>query len=48
MRLARKLTATLLYLLAVAILGTSRPDLRQRLEAYRREMADAVRGTSLP
>ena len=30
-------------LLAVAILGTSRPELRAQLTAYRREMADAVR-----
>jgi 5-(carboxyamino)imidazole ribonucleotide mutase len=29
-------------LLAVAILGTSRPGLRARLAAYRQEMADAV------
>jgi 5-(carboxyamino)imidazole ribonucleotide mutase len=30
-------------LLAVAILATSRPELRGQLTAYRREMADAVR-----
>ena len=30
-------------LLAVAILATSRPELRAQLTAYRREMADAVR-----
>ena len=35
-------------LLAVAILATSRPDLRAKLEAYRRELADEVRGDSLP
>jgi 5-(carboxyamino)imidazole ribonucleotide mutase len=40
--------ATNAGLLAVAILATSRPDLRARLEAYRQEMADVVRGTSLP
>jgi 5-(carboxyamino)imidazole ribonucleotide mutase len=30
-------------LLAVAMLATTRPELRARLEVYRREMADAVR-----
>jgi 5-(carboxyamino)imidazole ribonucleotide mutase len=30
-------------LLAIAILATSRPELRAQLTAYRREMADAVR-----
>jgi len=35
-------------LLAVAILATSRPDLRAKLEAYRRELADKVRGDSVP
>ena len=34
-------------LLAVAILATSRPELRARLEAYRVEIADAVRRDSL-
>jgi len=34
-------------LLAVAILGTSRPELRARLTAYRDEMAAAVRSGSL-
>jgi 5-(carboxyamino)imidazole ribonucleotide mutase len=34
-------------LLAVAILGTSRPDLRAKLQAYRDEIAAEVRGTSL-
>lgn len=35
-------------LLAVAILATSRPELRQKLIAYRAEIADAVRRDSLP
>ena len=35
-------------LLAIAILATSRPDLRRRLQAYRDEIAGAVRGTALP
>ena len=35
-------------LLAVAILATSRPDLRAKLEAYRQELAEQVRGTTLP
>jgi 5-(carboxyamino)imidazole ribonucleotide mutase len=35
-------------LLAVAMLATTRPELRERLVAYRREIADAVRGESLP
>ena len=35
-------------LLAVAILATSRPDLRDRLEAFRREQAEQVRQQSLP
>lgn len=35
-------------LLAVAILGISRPDLRQQLYAYRAEIAEAVRRDSLP
>lgn len=35
-------------LLAVAILGISRPDLRQQLHAYRAEIAEAVRRDSLP
>jgi 5-(carboxyamino)imidazole ribonucleotide mutase len=34
-------------LLAVAILATSRPDLRAKLEAYRAKLADAVRDTRL-
>ncbi len=34
-------------LLAVAILGTSRPHLREQLQAYRAEIADAVRRDSL-
>ena len=35
-------------LLAVAILATSRPDLRAKLEAYRQELAEQIRGTTLP
>jgi 5-(carboxyamino)imidazole ribonucleotide mutase len=35
-------------LLAVAILATSRPDLREKLEAFRREQAEQVRQQSLP
>jgi 5-(carboxyamino)imidazole ribonucleotide mutase len=35
-------------LLAVAILATSRPDLRDRLQAYRDELAEQVRSQSLP
>ena len=35
-------------LLAVAILATSRPDLRTKLQAYRDELADQVRGSTLP
>src|SRR5918996_238420 len=35
-------------LLAVAILATSRPDLRDMLEAFRREQAEQVRQQSLP
>ena len=35
-------------LLAVAILATARPDLRAKLQAYREELADPVRGTTLP
>ncbi|MBI3493226.1 MAG: 5-(carboxyamino)imidazole ribonucleotide mutase [Acidobacteria bacterium] len=34
-------------LLAVAILANSRPELRAKLQAYREEMADAVRGETL-
>jgi 5-(carboxyamino)imidazole ribonucleotide mutase len=34
-------------LLAVAILATSRPDLRKKLQAYREELADQVRGITL-
>jgi len=34
-------------LLAVAILATSRPDLRRKLQAYRDKMRDAVRRDSL-
>lgn len=35
-------------LLAVAILATSRPELRAKLKAYRADMAAAVRHASLP
>jgi 5-(carboxyamino)imidazole ribonucleotide mutase len=35
-------------LLAVAILANSRPELRARLLAYREELGEQVRGTSLP
>jgi 5-(carboxyamino)imidazole ribonucleotide mutase len=35
-------------LLAVAILATTRPDLRARLQAYRAEIAAAVRNERLP
>ena len=35
-------------LLAVAILGTSRPELRSKLKAYREELAAQVRSTSIP
>jgi 5-(carboxyamino)imidazole ribonucleotide mutase len=35
-------------LLAVAILATGRPDLREKLEAFRREQAEQVRQQSLP
>src|SRR5438552_13420394 len=35
-------------LLAVAILATSRPELRARLQAYREELAEQVRATTLP
>jgi phosphoribosylcarboxyaminoimidazole (NCAIR) mutase len=34
-------------LLAVAILATSRPDLRAKLQAYRDEIAAEVRGQEL-
>ena len=40
--------ATNAGLLAVAILGTSRPDLRARLQTYREDMAAAVRADALP
>src|SRR5881628_2823965 len=35
-------------LLAVAILANSRPDLRAKLQAYREELAEQVRGMTLP
>jgi phosphoribosylcarboxyaminoimidazole (NCAIR) mutase len=34
-------------LLAVAILATSRPDLRAKLQAYRQEMAEDVKKQTL-
>jgi 5-(carboxyamino)imidazole ribonucleotide mutase len=40
--------ATNAGLLAVAILATSRPDLRERLRAYREEQTRRVRETPLP
>jgi 5-(carboxyamino)imidazole ribonucleotide mutase len=39
--------ATNAGLLAIAILATTRPDLRAQLTAYRREIADAVRRDQL-
>lgn len=42
-----KAGATNAGLLAVAILATTRPALRERLHAYRRELNDMVRGQSL-
>ena len=39
--------ATNAALLAIAILSVSRPDLRGKLQAYRDQMADDVRRTSL-
>ena len=35
-------------LLAVAILATTRPDLRRKLQEYRQELADQVRNITLP
>src|SRR5438132_14356085 len=35
-------------LLAVAILATTRPDLRRKLQEYREKMAEQVRATTLP
>jgi len=35
-------------LLAVAILATTRPDLRKKLQEYRQELADQVRNITLP
>jgi len=35
-------------LLAVAILGTSRPELRSKLKAYREDLAAQVRSQSIP
>jgi 5-(carboxyamino)imidazole ribonucleotide mutase len=34
-------------LLAIAILGNSRPDLRKKLESYREEQAEKIRTTTL-
>jgi len=34
-------------LLAVAILATATPDLRTKLQAYRQQLADEVKGTTL-
>jgi 5-(carboxyamino)imidazole ribonucleotide mutase len=35
-------------LLAVAILATRRPDLRERLRAFREQQTETVRGSHLP
>lgn len=43
-----KAGATNAALLAVAILSNTRPALREKLHAYRRELNDMVRGQSLP
>jgi 5-(carboxyamino)imidazole ribonucleotide mutase len=43
-----KAGATNAGLLAVAILSTSRPELRARLRAFRQEQTDKVRGEALP
>ncbi len=43
-----KAGATNAALLAVAILSNTRPELREKLHAYRRELSDMVRGQSLP
>ncbi len=43
-----KAGATNAALLAVAILSNTRPELREKLHAYRRELNDMVRGQSLP
>jgi 5-(carboxyamino)imidazole ribonucleotide mutase len=40
--------ATNAGLLAVAMLATTRPDLRARLKAFREEQAARVRGAELP
>ena len=42
-----KAGATNAALLAVAILSNTRPELREKLHAYRRELNDMVRGQSL-
>ena len=43
-----KAGATNAALLAVAILANSRPELRKKLEAFRREQTDRVLGETLP
>ncbi len=43
-----KAGATNAALLAVAILANTRPELREKLHAYRKELNDMVRGQSLP
>lgn len=43
-----KAGATNAALLAVAILGTSRPELAEKIGAYRKERADKVLGETLP
>jgi 5-(carboxyamino)imidazole ribonucleotide mutase len=43
-----KAGATNAALLAIAILGNTRPALRKKLHAYRKELNDMVRGQSLP
>lgn len=43
-----KAGATNAALLAIAILGNTRPALRKKLHAYRKELNDMIRGQSLP
>jgi 5-(carboxyamino)imidazole ribonucleotide mutase len=43
-----KAGATNAALLAIAILGNTRPAIRKKLHAYRKELNDMVRGQSLP
>jgi 5-(carboxyamino)imidazole ribonucleotide mutase len=40
--------ATNAALLAVAILATRRPELRERLRAFRQQQTETVRGSELP